>query len=156
MYVRPLKPIESNAHEKTGMWWDGQRLSRHNQVLKTSSLGRSLHTFLDIIESQEYPAVLVGHNIRAYDNEVLLDAAGRLGLRENFVDAIYGDIDTLTLFRKERTGLGKGGYNQQSLVKEYLNYTYDKYDADENVDVLKDLVETEFCTHVLGKYIHQW
>ncbi len=97
----------------------------------------------DFVEFLPTNTNLVGHNIRSFDNRILLLHLQDNGLCSAMEAKVSSFMDTLPLFRelyparRER----KQSYKQEHLVKDILKLSYDAHNALGDVTSLKQLCE---------------
>ena len=111
---------------------------RGNPV-ESVGIREALNLFLDFLGDR--PVVVVGHNIKAFDCPILLNAARACGSDtvDRLQDAVHGFVDTLPLFRQVNKRLKS--HSLGHLHEHYLGRNHDSHDAREDARALQEIVD---------------
>lgn len=141
-YASPNGEISPKASEITGLSYDMHRnqMYHHGMPVNNRDIRIILMEFIEFIKKKEKP-ILVGHNIAAYDNHILINQLRKYGLLSEFMSHVYGCIDTLKVAKKKFKKKEVGNYKQQTLVSKLLGIEYDAHDACADVTSLYHLLE---------------
>ena len=135
-YVLPIKPISSGATKQHKMKTFGNKLYVGDQEVQTVSQKEGIVSFIEFLQKHK-PVVLIGHNIKTYDMQVLLNKLRIYGLWETLCEISVGIVDTKVL---AKTIVPKDACcNQQALVLKFLEKTYNAHNAFDDVMVLHEL-----------------
>ncbi|CAC5421658.1 unnamed protein product [Mytilus coruscus] len=96
-YVFPKQPISKGASDITGISISGNRMYHHDKEVTSSSVSCAIEGFLSFIQQVPKPVVLAGHNIKVFDCPLLFNALEKNVKISEFVNLIYGFIDTKVL-----------------------------------------------------------
>ena len=116
---------------------------RGNPV-KSVGIGEALNLFLEFLG--DWPVVVVGHNIKAFDCLILLNAARGCDMVDRLHNAVHGFVDTLPLFRQVNKRLKS--HSLGHLHEHYLGRNYDSHDAREDARALQEIVDKAEITRV--------
>ena len=144
-YVLPKKPIEPKAAEVTGLTTRNGKLFHHRVEVPAVSIKEALQGLFEFLSSME-KKIIYGHNIRAYDCHILLNALNVCQMSDMLSTHCDGFVDTLKLFKSFKPGLQS--YTQRSLYESLLNKSYTAHDAVEDVKALEELVSVSNITSV--------
>ncbi|XP_055999895.1 uncharacterized protein LOC130046463 [Ostrea edulis] len=137
-YVIPKMPISSAAQDITGIVYNNSgTMTVRGKHVEPKTLSSAVTKLCDWLA--QYPHVfLVAHNGKTFDYPVFLSALSSIGSVGRFMDCVIGLIDSLAVFKKKYPRLSS--YKQEELAKSLLNATYGAHDAEEDVNILVDLV----------------
>ncbi|XP_077991066.1 uncharacterized protein LOC144445401 [Glandiceps talaboti] len=131
-YIYPKKPIARAASDVTQISIGGGVLYHKGQPVKATSIREALTQFLKFLQQFKNP-VLIGHNIKNFDCQVLVNTLMSLGLLSRFKNIIC--IDTMLLFKDILPGLQS--YKQEMIVSDVLGESYNAHNALDDVKVLQ-------------------
>lgn len=137
-YVIPTKPISEGASRVTGLTFYNNSLYHCGKPVEAISARDALSDFIDFVCSFRTKPILVGHNIKRYDYNVLSHNMKALGLWQKFHESCYGFVDTIEVSRRIHPGLPS--YSQPELVGRFCGYTYNGHNALADTRALADLV----------------
>ena len=89
--------------------------------------------------------VLIGHNVKTYDTQILCNHLMKYDCVDSFMSKISGVLDTLPLFKEVLPH--SSSFKQEFLVKSVLRKSYSSHNSVEDVKSLKSLF-----LHVCNKY----
>ena len=141
-YILPPNGIPKKVVEVTGLSVQGTNMFYRGSKVKTVSLEAALTDFITFLQPQTN---LVGHNINAFDNRILLLHLKDLHLISALKEKVASFMDTLPMVkelypeRKEQ----KKNYKQEDLVCDILGTPYNAHNALADVTSLQNL-----CTHI--------
>ena len=121
---------------------------RGNPV-ESVGIREALNLFLDFLGDQ--PVVVVGHNIKAFDCPILLNAARACDMVDRLHNAVHGFVDTLPLFRQVNKRLKS--HSLGHLHEHYLGRNHDSHDAREDARTLQEIVDkAEITRETLSRH----
>ena len=145
--------IHPDASAVTQLRIQNGRLTYKYQLVQSKPIQEVLRTFIGWLNQFKFP-ILMGHNIKNFDNPLLYRAMKRHGYLQEFRCCVGGFVDTYELFKLAVPGReGRGMYKQETLVKEFLKEPYDAHNGLEDVKALQKLIkhmdfESELDQHV--------
>ena len=155
-YVTPKMAIESETEKKNGISMKTGQLTRHGKPVDAVNITTAITQFMEFLERQPKRVLLLTHDAYQYNNRVLISAIERTDMRARFKKPMFGYLDTVFLFNKEKHSLPT--YRIPALAKRYLDAEdYDNYDAALEAAMLKRLVEFNFPDgSILNPYMVLW
>jgi len=152
--VKPKKPIPGEVTKITGLTYENQQMFLHGKRVESVSLHECLKDFCAFLKG-DMPCLLIGHNAGKFDCPVLFLAAQSVEMLDELKAHVAGFLDTLPLFRREFPN--QCSYSQPSLVKRFLNKSYDAHNAVNDVKMLKKLVDyVEFDWGKIQPFTFTW
>lgn len=141
-YVLPKKPITYHASRITKLTLKGNTMLHDGKAVEAIPIKdaiKALISFLKDLPSKKQK-ILVGHNVKAYDCHVLMNALKNCNMIDIFHDIVIGYMDTMKLFRLSFPSLKS--FSQQNLSRVLLgdNFSYGAHDALEDIKTLKKIV----------------
>lgn len=137
-YVIPTKPISASAQKVTQLTFQNNHLLHKGKPVHAIIAEEALSSFMEYVSSFANKPILVGHNIRKFDCQVLAHNMQSFGLWSTFLESIAGFVDTIEVFRRTQPGLPS--YRQEALVRTFCGETYSAHDALEDTKALAKLV----------------
>ncbi|XP_053407803.1 uncharacterized protein LOC128559602 [Mercenaria mercenaria] len=131
----PCGYVAKRASEITGveiLCNSGTRqMTKHGKAVNAVGLGESLELLITWIESiGDKPKVLIAHNGKNFDMQILLRNVRKCGLEDDFCKAVAGFSDSYILLRTERKDIKQ--YKLTSLYSEFVQETYCAHSAAED------------------------
>ncbi|KAM9528241.1 protein PML-like [Salvelinus alpinus] len=140
VYSVPRCNIMEQASSVTGFTvGDHQDLLLHGEPVHTIPLREALTSFISFLSSFHEP-LLAAHNAQRFDCPVLARALREYSLMDEFQKVVSGFLDTLKI-GKEMFPSTRTGYSQKSLVRVFLEKTYEAHNALEDVKALQELYQ---------------
>ena len=136
VYSCPVKAISNEASDKTKFTKTANQLYHKDKPVETVDQKAALEQFVSFLDEHK-PVVLVGHNIKSYDLQVLFQNMGPLW--SSFSEIVCGCVDTKSL--APSVGEKRGFLGQEVLVKKYLKKQYEAHNAIADVESLCELWE---------------
>ena len=136
----PSGRLPTKITDITGLTVQGSVMCHKGQVVPTMHMKDALQGFIEFIKSG---STLVGHNIKAFDNRVILLHLMEHDLMSEFTKKVMGFTDTLLLARSMFPDRKDRGYRQVTLVSDMLkgdDATYDAHNALGDVKALQKLL----------------
>uniref|UniRef100_A0A3B3VBG7 exodeoxyribonuclease III n=1 Tax=Poecilia latipinna TaxID=48699 RepID=A0A3B3VBG7_9TELE len=109
----------------------------YESPVETIPIDDLLTSFIDFLRSFQRPVLLAAHNVKRFDAPVLTRVMKKYDLYPQFQQVVSGFLDTFLL--SKRLFLGMQSYSQVSLVKIFLQRSYDAHNAEEDAKMLQEL-----------------
>ena len=149
-YINPSRPIDRRSTQVHGLISKGGSLFKNGSPVSAVPLHDALKDFIDFLQG-EGPAILVGHNLKAFDFPRILRAFQDTDLESEFLSICVGGIDSLHVFRHLLPN--ESCHKQESLVQSVLQENYSAHDAMEDVLYLQKLWNSVVeDTHIVFLY----
>ena len=139
-FVKPSIDIPEDVVAITGISCDGAKeMYYRGEHVKSLDVKEGLTEFFNFLGPE---TVLLGHNVRSFDSQVLFNAATSCGLLDTAKDKIKGFIDTFLLFESEKKGLPIPSYKQPDLFSYFCpSESYVAHNALSDVHGLLSILE---------------
>lgn len=141
-YVLPKKPITYHASRITKLTLKGNTVLHDGKAVEAIPIKDAIQALISFLKDlpSKKQKILVGHNVKAYDCHVLMNALKSCNMIDIFHDIVIGYMDTMKLFRLSFPSLKS--FSQQNLSRVLLgdNFSYGAYDALEDIKTLKKIV----------------
>ncbi|XP_017160605.1 DNA polymerase III PolC-type-like isoform X2 [Poecilia reticulata] len=136
-YTVPQQNIDEGATEVTGFTVQSGHLVLYVSPVETVPIDDLLTSFIDFLRSFQRPVLLAAHNAKRFDMPVLTRVMKKYDLYPQFQQVVSGFLDTLLLSKRLFPRIK--GYSQVSLVKIFLQKSYDAHNAEEDAKMLQEL-----------------
>ncbi len=107
-YVEPPRKcyIHPEASKVTSLRIEKGRLTYRHRPVDTKPMGEVLRQFIGWLRQLRRP-ILMGHNIKCFDNPLLYRDLKKFGCLDEFRDICGGFVDTLELFKVSLFGFNE-------------------------------------------------
>jgi len=150
-YIFPDTNISESATRVSGLKISNGELLHNGVPVKTETLKDSIESFIDFIDSCKSASskpILVGHNVKNYDVQVLYNSLELVNMVDIFSGHVMCFMDTLNIAKTVLCKQDVKNYKQETLVSTLLGHSYDAHNALADVTALQEL----YSKHLHGKF----
>jgi len=135
-YVKPKRPISTEASELTGITFEDDQMFLRGVPVESVSLQTCLLAFWEFLG--EDLCVLVAHNCNSFDSRVLYRSVRSAGGLIQLSAHVAGFLDTLPLFRTRYPDMEN--HKLPTLVNHFMNIPYEEHNAVDDAGNLRQLL----------------
>ncbi|XP_043268428.1 uncharacterized protein [Venturia canescens] len=144
-YIIPSKGMSPGSTQVTGLRVLNGEMYLENTKLDTVPAKTAFTNFLNFLQSQDQPLILVAHNAFRFDAPRILQLAADLGLKDEFCSRVKGFADTLHIFKEKLPDrkLRKQKFSQEALATDFIHPSQiqEAHNAINDVQILQTLID---------------